>query len=168
MTDLLQATKQPEYTHVLLNHLPIVGLLVALVFLVSALFTNSRPAVFLALGLVALLALSVWPVRETGEAAYDRVLAMADDAGGLYLKHHVALADRWSFLYYVAAGAAVLAMVAGRLKPKLLRPAGVAVALLAAASLTAGAAIAAAGGAIRHREFRYTPPPPAPPETIDG
>jgi phosphoglycerol transferase MdoB-like AlkP superfamily enzyme len=158
MEGFSKAIQQPEYVHVLLNHFPITGLFVAWVFLAAALVLNNRSAQFLGLGLVALLALSVWPVAHFGEAGYDRVLAMSDDAGGQYLKHHAELADRWAFLYYVTAGVAAGALVAGWRKPKWLRPASGLVVLLAAASLVAGAVIADCGGKIRHREFRYGPP----------
>jgi hypothetical protein len=159
MAGFSKALQQPEYVHVLLNHFPIIGLFVALWFLVANLFINHRPSLFLALALVAVLSLSVWPVTEYGERGYDRVLAMSDDAGRQYLKEHRELADHWVFLYYLTAAAAAGALVAGRIKPKWLRPTAAGVAVLTVASLVAGAVIADAGGKIRHREFRYGPPP---------
>jgi len=159
MEGLSRGIQQPEYIHVLLNHFPITGLFVALLFLLAAAAINNRSAQFVGLALVAILALSVWPVAHFGEEGYDRVLAMSDDAGGQYLKHHAALADHWIFLYYITAAAAAAALVAGWKKPKWLRPASVMVAVLTVASLVAGAVIADCGGKIRHREFRYGPPP---------
>lgn len=159
MEGFSKAIEQPEYVHVLLNHLPITGLFAALLFLIAALIINHRATHYVALGAVALFALSVWPVAYYGGRAKDRVLAMSDEAGAAYLEHHEHLADRWAFLYYVTAGVAVAGIVAGIKKPKLLRPVGGAVAVLAVASLVAGAVIADCGGKIRHREFRYGPPP---------
>lgn len=159
MEGFSKAIEQPEYVHVLLNHLPITGLFVALLFLLTAIAVNHRLTQLIALCAVVLLSLSVWPVTSYGERASDRVLAMSDDAGGAYLKHHEELADRWGFLYYVTAGVAILVLVAGVKKPKTLRPGSSVVALLAVVSLIAGAAIADYGGKIRHREFRFGPPP---------
>lgn len=159
MQDFSKAIQQPEYVHVLLNHLPITGLFVAMVCLVIAITTNNRSGLFLSLTLVALLSLSVWPVAHYGELAYDRVLSMADAAGGQYLKHHEELADRWIFLFYLTAVAAGAALVVGWKWRRYFRPAAIVVALLAVASLVAGAVIADYGGAVRHREFRYGPPP---------
>jgi hypothetical protein len=159
MEGLAKAIQQPEYVHVLLNHVPITGLFVALLFLLAALAANHRFTLRASLAMVAVMSLSAWPVAHYGERAYDRVLAMSDEAGGQYLRHHVELADRWIFLYYLTAAAAAAAVAVAWKKPKFLRPAAGVVALLVLASLIAGAIIADAGGRIRHREFRYGPPP---------
>jgi hypothetical protein len=161
MERYFETLQQPEYVHVLLNHLPLTGLFVALVGLVASICLNHRTALLLALALVAVLSLSAWPVAHFGDKGYDRVLAMADEAGGDYLKHHMELAERWLPLFYVTAAAAAAAIVVGWKKPKYLRPAAGAVAVLAASSLLAGAVIADYGGQVRHREFRHGLPPSA-------
>jgi hypothetical protein len=159
MEGFSKAIQQPEYVHVLLNHFPITGLFVACLFLLVAILNNNRSAQLISLVAVGVLALSAWPVAHYGEQAYDRVLSMTDDTGSLYLKHHEELADRWIFLYYLTAGVAAVSLVVGWKKPKFLRLAAGVVALLAVGSLIAGAVIADCGGKIRHREFRYGPPP---------
>ena len=159
MSDFLKALQQPEYVHVLLNHLPLAGLFAALLSLIGALLFRNRVAIFIGLTLVMLFSLSVWPVTAYGEKAYDRVLAMTDDDGAAYLARHRELADRWVFLYYVTAAAAVAAGVTGAKWPRFLPAAGWVTAALVAGSLVAGAVIADCGGKIRHREFRYGPPP---------
>jgi len=151
--------KQPEYIHVALNHLPLVGLFVAMLALVAALVVRQRAAILIGLALVALLAISVLPVYHYGEEGYDRVLSMSDDAGQAFLKYHEELAERWVFLYYVTAGVAALGLALTWKWPRLLTPFAIASVLLAAASLTAGLFIAQAGGEVRHREFRFRPPP---------
>ena len=161
MEGLSKAIQQPEYVHLLLNHFPITGLFVALLFLLVGVLSNHRFTLLLSLAMVGVLSLSAWPVAHYGEQGYDRVLSMADDDGAQYLKHHEELADRWIFLYYITAGAAALALMVGWKKQRHLRSAAIAVALLAIASLIAGAAIADCGGKIRHREFRFGPPPTA-------
>ncbi len=153
------AFQQPEYVHVLLNHFPLAGLAVAVLFLAGAVVLNSRPALFLGLALVSLMALSAWPVSVFGERAYDRVLSMSDADGEGWLKYHAQLAHHWVFLYYVAGAAALTAMLAGWKRPALLRVASLAVVIVALGALAAGAVIAEYGGRIRHREFRYGPPP---------
>lgn len=165
MAGFLKALQQPEYDHVLLNHFPITGLFIALLFLIVATAVNNRTGQFVSLVMVALLALTFLPVAHFGKEAYDRVLAMSDDAGGQWLKHHAHLARRWGFVYYITSAAAAMALLVGWRKPRLLRAASVIVVVLTVASLIAGAAIAEAGGMIRHREFRYGPPPAQPGET---
>lgn len=153
---------QPEYVHVVINHFPLVGLLVAMVALIAALPTKDRTAILIGLALVGLLALSAWPVYEYGQAGYDRVLSMSDEAGQKYLAYHQRLAERWTFLYFLTAGVAGLGCLLTWKWPRTLVLSSALALLLAAASLTAGIIIAKAGGAIRHREFRSGPPPELP------
>src|SRR2546430_16976873 len=78
---LLRDFRQPEYIHVLLNPLPVYGLLVGLIGLVLALILKSRRAQIATLTLVLISSASAWPVYEFGEQGYDRVLSMTDEAG---------------------------------------------------------------------------------------
>ena len=146
--------QQPEYVHVLINHLPLTGLFAALLGLIGALISRKRAAIYLGMGLVSLFSLSAWPVSEYGEDGYDRVYSMADDAGDAYLKQHRELAERWTWLFYLTAGAGVAGIAGGWKWPKCLWAAASAVAVLAGISLVAGAVIADYGGKVRHPEFR--------------
>ncbi len=150
---------QPEYVHTVINHFPLIGLFVAMVALVAALLMRSRPTILLSLALVAVLALSAWPVAETGDEGYDRVLAMSDEEGGKYLQQHQRLASRWLFLYYVTAGVAGLGLILAWKWPRTLVYSAILALMLGGGSLAAGVAIAKAGGGIRHREFRTSLPP---------
>jgi hypothetical protein len=167
MSRLSTLLRQPEYIHVVLNHFPLVGLLVAVLALAAALVLRNRPAVIIGLTLVGLLSLSAWPVAHYGQEGYDRVLAMTDDAGGRFLQYHKELADRWIFLYYLTAGAACASLVAAWKWPGALIPMAILCGVLACASLTAGVFIAHAGAEVRHREFRGAPPPPSQSESAD-
>ena len=149
-----------EHLHVLLNHLPLVGLMQAAVVLVVALALRNRPTIALGLALVSLTAGTAWPVIESGQSSYVRVRELADEEGKAHLRHHMALAERWDKLYYVTAGVAVLGLLAAWKWPRGFHTLTVLAALLAAASLAAGAVIAEAGGKVRHPEFRTGPPAP--------
>src|SRR5215470_17671764 len=81
METLLRDLRQPEYIHVLLNPLPVYGLLVGWVGLVVALILRSRRAQIVTLILVLVSSASAWPVYEFGQRGYDRVLSMADESG---------------------------------------------------------------------------------------
>ena len=153
---------QPEYIHVVTNHLPLIGLPVGMLALIAGLVTRNRTATLIGLALVGLLALSAWPVYHYGEEGYDRVLSMSDDAGQKFLVSHKALAERWVFLYFVTAGVAALGFMLAWKWPRTLVISSILALVLAGASLAAGVAIAKAGGAVRHREFRNGPPPVAP------
>ncbi len=151
--------RQPEFVHDAINHLPLIGLLVAMLALVIALVIRNRQAIRIGLALVSLLCLSVWPVYEYGQAGYDRVLSMADENGQAFLRYHAQLAERWVVLYYVTAGVAALGFGLSWKWPRLLMPLSLLSLVLALVSLLAGIVIAHAGGQVRHREFRYGPPP---------
>jgi hypothetical protein len=150
---------QPEFIHAAINHLPLVGVAVAGLGVGATLFVKSLPALRVNLALLGLLSFSILPVAHFGEAGYDRVLSLADDAGQAFLRQHAQLADRWAFLYYLTALVAAAGTAASFKWPRALRPCAVASLVLAAASLVAGMAIAHSGGEIRHREFRTSPPP---------
>ena len=67
--------------HVLLNPVPVYGLATGVVGLLLAVIARNRTGIVIALVLVFLSGLSAWPTYHYGEAAYDRVKAMADAAG---------------------------------------------------------------------------------------
>jgi len=158
----LQDLKQPEYIHVLINPLPVYGLLTACLGLVIALFMRSRPAQIATLALIVLTAASAWPVAQYGEEGYDRVLAMADSDGQAWLKVHNYRVDQLIYLFYATAVLAAIAIVAPLKWPRSRSALAVITLVLAFATVGAGAYIAYAGGRIRHREFRNEPPPLVP------
>jgi hypothetical protein len=149
----------PVHLHVLLNHLLLTGLAVAVVVLLAALFMRNKQAAVLGLVMVGLLAGSAWPVIESGESSYVRVRELADEDGKAQLRHHMLLAEHWGNLYYATAVAAALGLLAAWKWPRGFYGLAALAAALALASLLAGAFIAAAGGKIRHPEFRSGSPP---------
>jgi hypothetical protein len=160
MDSLLRDLRQPEYIHVLLNPLPVYGLLVGWVGLVIALVLRSRRAQIATLTLVLLSSVSAWPVYEFGQQGYDRVLSMADEDGQAWLDEHMHRAEGLIWVFYVLAALSALAIAAPIKWPKSSVPLAAAVILLGAVTLGSGIYIAYAGGRVRHREFRNEPPPP--------
>jgi hypothetical protein len=138
---------KPEYVHVLLNPLPVYGLAVGVLGLIIALLFKTRAARVTALGLVMLSAASAWPVYSYGEAGYDRVKAMVDDAGDKWLEEHMRRAEELIYVFYVVAALSAVGIIAEFAVPK------------AAGNLCAGGYIAQAGGRVRHKEFRFEAPP---------
>ena len=157
---LVRDLRQPEYIHVLLNPLPVYGLLVGWVGLVIGLALRSRRAQIATLTLVLLSSISAWPVYEFGEQGYDRVLSMTDEAGEAWLDEHEHRAENLIWVFYALAALSALAIAAPIKWPRCSVPLSVAVILLGAVTLGSGAYIAYAGGRVRHREFRNEPPPP--------
>src|SRR5205807_2280043 len=101
----------PEYMHVLLNPVPVYGLAIGVVGLLLAVIARNRTGIVIALVLVFLSGLSAWPTYHYGEAAYDRVAAIADTAGDQWLDEHMARAEKLIPAFYMLAGLAVVAIV---------------------------------------------------------
>ena len=161
---LVRDLRQPEYIHVLLNPLPVYGLLVGWLGVVIGLALRSRRAQIATLSLVLISSISAWPVYEFGQQGYDRVLSMTDEAGEAWLDEHVHRAENLIWVFYALAALSAFAIAAPIKWPKSSTPLAVAVILLGAVTLGSGAYIAYAGGRVRHREFRNELPPPKRPE----
>jgi hypothetical protein len=160
MEPLLRSLRQPEYVHVLLNPLPVYGLLLSWIGLIIAFVLKSRSAQIAALVLVLISSVSAWPVYEYGEDGYDRVLAMTDDDGHAWLDEHMHRAEKLIYIFYALALLSAVAIAAPLKWPASATPLIIAVILLCAMTLGSGGYIAYAGGRIRHREFRNEPAPP--------
>jgi hypothetical protein len=150
---------RPEYLHVLLNPLPVYGLAVALLAVIVALVARQRTALVVGLSLVVLSSLSAWPAYVYGEAAYDRVKATTDTAGEQWLDEHMARAEKFIVAFYSLAGLAFAAIVVPLKWPRTSVPLALATVIIGIGTLGIGSWIAYAGGRVRHKEFRFAPPP---------
>lgn len=157
---LLRDLRQPEYVHVLINQLPILGLALGCIGLIVALLLRSRPAKIATLVIVLISAASAWPTYEFGEQAYNPVLTMVDEPGQAWLEAHKERAEQFIYYFYALALLTALAIFAPIKWKKSSVPLAIAVLLLGFVVLGMGGYIAHAGGKIRHREFRNQPPPP--------
>lgn len=151
----------PEHAHLVLVHLPIVGLLAAAVPLAWGVLRTDRTATALGLALAALFALATPLVVASGDGAEDRLehgqgpLAL-DPAGQRWLEVHEERAEAGAVVLYVAAGLLAASLgVLGKMRhpalPRGLGAGGLAVCALSFATL---AWVAEAGGKIRHPELR--------------
>ena len=156
----LRGLRQPEYVHVLLNPLPVYGLLISWIALIAALISKDRRALIVTLILLFVTSICAWPVYKFGEEGYDRVLAMTDDDGHAWLDEHQDRGQKLIYLFYLVAAVSAAAIIVPLRSPTSSVLLAVAVALLGAVALGAGCYIAYAGGKIRHREFRNEPAPP--------
>jgi len=156
---LLELLEDPAYRHVLLNHLPIVGLGIAWLVLAWSLVDRRWRSTVFGLSLVALLSGSAIAVMSAGDAAYPIVFDSLDGPGREWLDYHTYLGDRWGWLVCANAALAVLAIAVGSMRERLRMVVGVVVLATTLVSLATAAIIAEAGGKIRHPEFRLSDPP---------
>jgi len=158
---MIRYLSKPEYVHVLLNPLPVYGLAVGVLGLIIALLLKTKAARLTALALVLVSAASAWPVYYYGEAGYDRVKTMVDEAGDKWLEEHMRRGEQLIYIFYAAAAVSAVGITAEFFLPKAAVPMAIATLILALASLGGGSYTAYAGGRIRHKEFRFEQPPPA-------
>ncbi len=149
----------PEYLHVLLHPVLVVGLAMALVALAAGWAARSKPAQVIALTLVLGCAATAWPVLGLGQNAYNRVRPQADEAGQAWAREHMRRAETFICVFYATAFLAGAGLLAHRKWPKAVKPFTAAVLIAGVASLGLGGWISKAGGQIRHPEFRGSPPP---------
>jgi plastocyanin len=156
---LLRDLQQPEYIHVLINPLPVYGLVTGLIGLFIAVCQRSRTAIVVALVIVLLSAGAAWPVYQYGERSYDRVLVIADNDGRAWLAEHRERAEHLIWLFYALAILSAIGLIVSAKWPKSSVAIAIVVLLLGLICLGTGGYIAYAGGRIRHREFRTESPP---------
>jgi hypothetical protein len=161
----LDLLKKPEYIHVVLNHLPIYGTILAALALAISLLLRSRAAQVTALILTLIAGLSAYPVFLTGQRAYKTIRSVSDDAGAEWLDEHMERAENTIGAFYFLAAAAAASLLVPIKWPK---TGGYLAALtLIAAILCSGIAvyIALPGGRVRHSEFRPAQSPTPSPKT---
>jgi hypothetical protein len=156
---MLSELSNPCYQHLLINHLPIVGLAFAVIALCGALVIRNRPSQRLALGLVVIASASIWAVNRTGHEAYEEMRRYVDDPGADWMDAHMDRAEAAESAYYALA---VLALVASLIPQKWPRTAlSLTIGSLVLGLVCVGLSgwIAKAGGQIRHSEVRQGEPP---------
>ncbi len=149
----------PEYAHVLINPLPVYGLSIAVLALVLAMFLRTPRLTVAALVLIFICSISAWPTYRYGQAGYDRVKSMADEAGGKWLDWHKSRAEKLIWAFYVVATVAAFGVISVAKWPRTSVAVTVVTLALAGTTLGVGGYIAYSGGHVRHREFRFEPPP---------
>lgn len=144
----------PEYIHVLLNPMPVYGMIIGTIALAGALIAQSRAARVLALSIVIVAGASASPTQYFGENAYQRVRGITDEGGQQWLDQHMRRAEKLLFLFYGTALLGTAAFATQRKFPKTTSALTIITLAAAIASASAGAWISKAGGHIRHPEFR--------------
>lgn len=158
MESIAHLLEDPAYRHVVLNHLPITGLLLAWIVVGCAAWLGQRAMARLGFVLVLVTAGSVWVVVPSGDEAYTLVHEALDGPGKERLDHHADLAGRWAWLLTADAIAAGVALALSIARPGLTRAAAATVTLLTLATLGGALQIADAGGKIRHGRLAHSAP----------
>ena len=158
MQDFLHEFASPAYRHLLINHLPILGLAAGMLALFVGMFLRGRAAKIPGLIVILVMAASAFPVYVTGEQAYRPIRRIADDTGVDWLDAHMDRADQGVRAFYALAGLALVALVLPLKWPRSSLPLAILTLLGALACLGIGGWIAQAGGPIMHTELRPAAP----------
>ena len=161
MQQFLDELGNPAYRHLLINHLPVIGLAAGALALFLSLFLRSHVARMPALIVVLVMAASAIPVHITGEQAFKSVRYEADEAGADWLDLHSDRADRGMPAFYALAALTIVALVVPLKWPRTALPFAILTLLGAMACIGVGGWISQAGGPIMHIELRPAAPEPA-------
>jgi hypothetical protein len=160
--DLMDLLSDPAYRHMLLNHVPIIGLTVALLVLLMGLLLRQPLLLLAGLLLVAVTVGTSLPIAHYGDAAYPGIYDTLDGHGRAWLDYHAHVAETWLPALYANTVLAVLALAIGVLRRPLLWWAAALVSLTTIVSITGASLVASSGGRIKHAEFRIQDPPVVP------
>lgn len=141
------------HLHLILNHIPLIGVGFVTLLMVIALIRKSGELITVSLLLAVVVALSAIPVYLTGEPAEETVEDMQGVSEQIIDKHEEAAETAFIFLE-VVGGIALITLIGGRFNKKF----GNALTIITLAGLIAGGGLVAwtanLGGKIHHPEVR--------------
>lgn len=141
------------YVHVILNHFPIVGLIVGTLILLAGMVFKNEGIKISGLGTIIFAALMAVVVDLTGDPAKEAVKGMPDIVGSLINKHED-IASVALFLIIPAGLMASLTLYSIWKKEKSVRFLLIFTLALSLISCAAMGYVGRTGGQIRHTEFR--------------
>jgi uncharacterized membrane protein len=138
--------------HLLLNHVPVVGVALGAVLLTYAVIRRSSEVAKLALALSAALAVVTVAVFFTGEPAEEAIEHMPAFSNAIVEQHEeLALLSTLAFVGLGALGVTALVYFRRRLLPRWVTATGLALSLTVSGMMAVTANL---GGQIRHSEIR--------------
>lgn len=140
------------HLHLILTHIPILGIPAALLLLLWGLWKRSQDLKEVALVVFLVCGLLTWPAKETGEKAEDQIERIPEFSKSL-VHEHEEMAEKATLLSQILAVSSLLALVASR-RGQLPKPATAIIVVLAAGSSALLFYTGALGGPIRHSEIR--------------
>ena len=149
------------HIHLLLNHVPVIGMVGAAIVLGWAVASRSDEVRRLALFVLLLVGASAVPAFYTGEGA-ERVVKHMPGVVQQMIEDHEA-AGKWGLRVGIVAGLYALAALVARRGKSIPRGLAVTGLVLAVFGSTVFARVALLGGEIHHAEIRPGFVPPAPP-----
>ncbi|RBP47424.1 hypothetical protein DES53_101221 [Roseimicrobium gellanilyticum] len=110
---LFQRLRDAEYAHLLLEQLPVYGLLFGLLFFAVGLYLREDKCRIVALAVILLACGSAVYGAELRQKAMPRILQGCEITQAPFIKEQTKLRQDTMWVYYTTAGLAVLALVSG-------------------------------------------------------
>lgn len=149
--------------HLLVNHLPVVGFVIAVFALLAASILRSMEVKRFVLMLTVIVGLSSLPALWTGEPA-EEVIEHLSGVDKALIHEHEEVAELATILALITAAVAAGALFLQVRKPESLKTTIPAALILSLATVAVMGKAAHEGGKIRHPEIRGTLMPQATPE----
>jgi len=149
------------YAHLLLNHIPVIGTVIALPLLIAAFLRRSNELARAALVLLVAMSIVGAVVFYTGEPAEDRVEKLPGFSKEVIHEHEEA-GEKAMFAIPALGVVSLGGLLAYRKRPELPRWFVALVLAIALATLGLTAWTAQLGGKIRHTELEAAPAPQQP------
>jgi hypothetical protein len=149
-----------EHLHLMIVHIPVVGLACAIIPLLVGLLSRTYAAVIAGLMIAFVCGWSIFLVNQTGQQAEDRFESavhnqiVIDQEAFHWIEVHRKDAETFSRVSYATAGVATLGLLLCVARSKWAYPIAWIVFLLCVASLVAGLMISDTGYKIRRQDFR--------------
>jgi hypothetical protein len=153
-------TITPAHVHILVNHIPIIGLPLIALLLLWGLARGQDAVLRAALLGTVLIAAGTWLTDFTGDGAKDDIRHLAWAEKDVITAHEDA-GDRANILAIITGVAALGTLVLARGGRPVRRPVATGVLGLLVVSAALAGWAGWQGGKIRHAEFGLTPPPTA-------
>jgi uncharacterized membrane protein len=140
------------HIHLILNHIPIIGIPIALAFLLYGIWTDNKSSRRFSLLILSILAVAALPVYLTGEPA-EEVVEHLPGVAESFIEAHEEAGKVSLILTLITGGASLLALWFQNNQKKA-RLISFGVIGIASASIVSLLYTANLGGQIRHTEFR--------------
>ena len=139
--------------HLVVNHMPIVGLLIGILILITGLLLKRTEVKLTALGVLIFSAIASVPTFYTGEGA-EEVVENISGISETLIHDHEELAEKFFTLTLILGAIAIIAFIAELKKFKYAKHLIILVLILSISDLVLAKFVGTSGGEIRHTEIR--------------
>ena len=143
------------HLHLLVNHIPLVGVLFALGILIAGIIKNNNAIKNIANTLFIVCAIFAFLAMYTGEGAEEIVEDMPS-VGHQIIHEHEELAEKFAIMMYITGFFGLISLTANVKNHKYARPLPFITLLFAIIAIIISFFVGTSGGEIRHTEIRET------------